>query len=132
MIVQTDALLQQDRHIIPVTQDNNIVYTFTLGVSDLYEILVPTCSYRMGTSKIGFGYAIIGKTAFCLKLRSNRCFFFRKQPATLYSPLVSVQISTSYRSNNFGYTNHFVFMLLFSYKSVFKTESFYSSKATNV
>lgn len=61
MIVSTDALLQQDRHIVPVTRDNNIIFTFSLGVSDLYEILVPTCSYRMGTDKIGYGYAVIGK-----------------------------------------------------------------------
>lgn len=134
MIVQTDALLQQDRHIIPVTQDNNIVYTFTLGISDLYEILVPTCSYRMGTNKIGFGYAIIGKTTFCLnETKKHSMFFFcRKQQATLHSTLVSVQISATNRSGGFGYTNHFVFMLLFSYKAVLKTKFVYSSKTTNM
>lgn len=61
MIVSTDALLQQDRHIVPVTRDNNQIFTFSLGISDLYEILVPTCSYRMGTDKIGYSYAVIGK-----------------------------------------------------------------------
>lgn len=59
MIVTTDGLLMQDRQIFPVTSEDNKVMEFTLGESDMYEILVPTCSYRMGTDKIGFGYAII-------------------------------------------------------------------------
>lgn len=61
MIISTDALLRQDFHIVPVTPDNNKVYEYSLGVTDMYEILIPTCSYRMGTDKIGYGYAIIGK-----------------------------------------------------------------------
>lgn len=61
MIINTDAMLRQDRQIIPINPDNNNVFTFSLGASDMYEILVPTCSYRMGTSKIGFGFAVIGK-----------------------------------------------------------------------
>lgn len=61
MIINTDAMLRQDRQIIPINPDNNNVFSFSLGSSDMYEILVPTCSYRMGTSKIGFGYAVIGK-----------------------------------------------------------------------
>ncbi|KAK9887105.1 hypothetical protein WA026_020554 [Henosepilachna vigintioctopunctata] len=40
---------------------DNKVYKFNLGSSDLYEILVPTCSYRMGTTSVGFGFAIIEK-----------------------------------------------------------------------
>lgn len=61
MIINTDALLRQDRHVIPIRPDNNGVYSYTLGALDMYEILVPTCSYRMGTSKIGYGFAIVGK-----------------------------------------------------------------------
>lgn len=61
MIVSTDALLREDYHIIPINPDNNKVFEYTLGVTDMYEILIPTCSYRMGTKKIGYGYAILGK-----------------------------------------------------------------------
>ncbi|XP_049819245.1 uncharacterized protein LOC109606279 [Aethina tumida] len=61
MIVSTDALLREDYHIIPINPDNNKVFEYTLGVTDMYEILIPTCSYRMGTKKIGYGYAILEK-----------------------------------------------------------------------
>lgn len=60
MIISADATLRQDRHIIPLSPDNNNVFTYQLGSTDMYEILVPTCSYRMGTNKIGYGFAIIG------------------------------------------------------------------------
>ncbi|XP_045464730.1 uncharacterized protein C630.12 isoform X2 [Harmonia axyridis] len=59
MIINTNAFLRQDRHIVPITPEDNKVFKFSLGSTDMYEILVPTCSYRMGTDKIGFGYAII-------------------------------------------------------------------------
>ncbi|XP_060519624.1 uncharacterized protein LOC132697898 isoform X1 [Cylas formicarius] len=59
MIIKTDALLRQDFHITPVTPENTKIFQFTLGSTDMYEIMVPTCSYRMGTTKIGFGYAAI-------------------------------------------------------------------------
>ncbi|KAJ8972403.1 hypothetical protein NQ317_010326 [Molorchus minor] len=68
MIISTDALLRQDFHIVPVTSDNNQVFEYTLGVTDMYEILIPTCSYRMGTTKIGYGYAILGKSRSLLVL----------------------------------------------------------------
>ncbi|XP_008190944.1 uncharacterized protein Mppe [Tribolium castaneum] len=61
MIVSTDALLRQDRQIVPVTPDNNKVYEFTLGNTDMYEFIIPTCSYRMGTDKIGYGFAVLEK-----------------------------------------------------------------------
>jgi len=37
------------------------------------EIMVPTCSYRMGKSKIGLGYAVLGKfgNIFCIVHGSN-------------------------------------------------------------
>ncbi|XP_050294539.1 uncharacterized protein LOC126734818 isoform X2 [Anthonomus grandis grandis] len=59
MIINTDALLHRDFHIIPVNPDNSEVYEYPLGVQDMYEIMIPTCSYRMGTMKIGYGFAII-------------------------------------------------------------------------
>ncbi|KAK9878403.1 hypothetical protein WA026_021710 [Henosepilachna vigintioctopunctata] len=61
MIVSTDGLLREDRQIVPLMRGDNKVYKFNLGSSDLYEILVPTCSYRMGTTSVGFGFAIIEK-----------------------------------------------------------------------
>lgn len=61
MIISTDALLRHDFQIVPVSPENNQVFEYSLGVTDMYEILIPTCSYRMGTDKIGYGYAVIGK-----------------------------------------------------------------------
>ncbi|RZC41165.1 C630.12 -like protein, partial [Asbolus verrucosus] len=59
MIVSTDALVRLDRQIIPVTPDNNKIYEYTLGNTDMYEFIIPTCSYRMGTDKIGYGFAVL-------------------------------------------------------------------------
>ncbi|KAJ8949953.1 hypothetical protein NQ318_002360 [Aromia moschata] len=59
MILSTDPLHHHEFHIVPVTPDNNQVFKYTLGETDMYEILIPTCSYRMGTTNIGFGYGII-------------------------------------------------------------------------
>ena len=37
------------------------VYTFELNHDvTLSEITVPTCSYRMGVPRMGYGYAVIG------------------------------------------------------------------------
>ena len=35
--------------------------SITFDDDSLYEIYVPTCSYRMGTSNIGYGAAVLGK-----------------------------------------------------------------------
>ncbi|KAL3284585.1 hypothetical protein HHI36_018742 [Cryptolaemus montrouzieri] len=59
MIISTDGLLRQDRQIIPQTPLDNKVHNLILGYRDMYEILVPTCSYRMGTKHIGYGYALL-------------------------------------------------------------------------
>nr|XP_023026581.1 metallophosphoesterase 1 homolog [Leptinotarsa decemlineata] len=59
MIISTDALLRQDFQIVPVTPKDQQIFEFTLGMTDMYEILIPTSSYRMGTDKVGYGYAII-------------------------------------------------------------------------
>lgn len=61
MIISTDALLHKDYHIVPITPESDKIYEYALGVQNMYEIIIPTCSYRMGTNKIGYGYAIIGK-----------------------------------------------------------------------
>lgn len=127
MIVSADALLQQDRHIVPVTRENNAVFRFTLGVTDLYEILVPTCSYRMGTKRIGFGYAVIGEK---FKLGSSLYgrFFCRKQRTSLHCPLVSVQVSSAHISGGFSYYNCTLCCWLFLYEMLFEEKSSYFSK----
>lgn len=45
---------------------DNTVFSFALNekvnkVANYLEIIVPTCSYRMGVKMIGFGMAVIGK-----------------------------------------------------------------------
>lgn len=62
MIVSTNAIMRDARQIIPITKKTNLFHTVSLGVADMYEIMVPTCSYRMGTNKMGYGYAIIEDT----------------------------------------------------------------------
>lgn len=46
-----------------VTWFENPKSTLSLAFNDesLYEVYVPTCSYRMGTSYIGYGAAVLGK-----------------------------------------------------------------------
>lgn len=61
MIINVDAIIRQDHHIIPLTPETNQIHSFNLGAGDMYEVLVPTCSYRMGTERIGYGFAVIGK-----------------------------------------------------------------------
>lgn len=60
MIVSTDAIARSDRHIVPVTPEDDKVHSYALGIGNMLEIIVPTCSYRMGVSKIGYGFAVIG------------------------------------------------------------------------
>ncbi|XP_045511553.1 uncharacterized protein LOC123706355 isoform X1 [Colias croceus] len=49
-------------------QYNDTVLTIPLKDSEeMYEIYVPTCSYRMGTNQIGFGAAIVDKNQQHLK-----------------------------------------------------------------
>lgn len=59
MIISTDALVRTDRQIVPLTPEDNKIYKYDLGIDNMYEIVVPTCSYRMGTSKIGYGFAVV-------------------------------------------------------------------------
>lgn len=64
MIVSIDAIARSDRHIVPVTPKDNNIHSYDLGSSDMIEIIVPTCSYRMGVNKIGYGFAVIGSVFF--------------------------------------------------------------------
>lgn len=41
--------------------DNRIVTVHLNGLRNFTEISVPTSSYRMGVSNVGYGYAVIGK-----------------------------------------------------------------------
>ena len=42
--------------------DNNVYRFQALGDSALHQIIVPTCSYRMGVPRMGYGAALIGET----------------------------------------------------------------------
>lgn len=61
MIISTDAIQRGDRHIVPVTPNDNKMHNYGLGAVNMIEIIVPTCSYRMGVNKIGYGLAVLGK-----------------------------------------------------------------------
>ena len=54
------------------------VYSFKLNHDiTLTEITVPTCSYRMGVPRMGFGYALIGDFLLYTNLKNvpwNSCF----------------------------------------------------------
>ncbi|XP_018320679.1 uncharacterized protein LOC108733839 [Agrilus planipennis] len=58
MVIAVDNSLRNERHITPLDGDSGI-FECVLGDQSIYDILVPSCSYRMGTAKIGYGYAII-------------------------------------------------------------------------
>lgn len=57
--------------------DNRIVTIHLNGVRDYTEIAVPTSSYRMGVTNIGYGYAVIGK--YYLVLNSAMHVIFRSK-----------------------------------------------------
>lgn len=62
MVVLTDAVVRQDRRIIPIRSDDSgtdRVRLFPLASGDICEVLVPTCNYRMGTLEVGYGFAVI-------------------------------------------------------------------------
>lgn len=95
MIVSTNDQYRNDRLITPITEDNNRIYQYFLGLSELYEILVPTCSYRMGTTKIGYGFAVLGISLICnYRVNKQRTLLFRIRKSAIYSPLVSVPVYT--------------------------------------
>jgi len=37
------------------------LYQLRMDVGDIHEVLIPTCSYRMGTLHMGYGLAYIGR-----------------------------------------------------------------------
>lgn len=47
-----------DNRIVTVDLNN---YDVKENYRNFTEIMVPTCSYRMGVANIGYGYAVIGK-----------------------------------------------------------------------
>lgn len=42
-------------------QNDGTVLSVPAGQDELYEVYVPTCSYRMGTGDIGYGAAVLGR-----------------------------------------------------------------------
>lgn len=72
MIISMDPLTRDVRPVNRV-KPSTPIQTLTLGVSDLYEIIVPTCSYRMGVKDMGYGLAVIGNNLF--QLIPLNCFF---------------------------------------------------------
>ncbi|KAF5274088.1 hypothetical protein FQR65_LT04486 [Abscondita terminalis] len=50
---------RNDRLITPIEPESTKVYQYDLNDDYLVEIIVPTCSYRMGTTKIGYGFAVL-------------------------------------------------------------------------
>ncbi|GLV45658.1 Metallophosphoesterase [Carabus blaptoides fortunei] len=53
-LVQTNHL-QQHRKIIDLSAHDNKIYEYQLTKNDIHEIIIPTCSYRMGTRNVGYG-----------------------------------------------------------------------------
>jgi len=46
--------------VIPVVDSS--IHTMNLKDSSvLYEVVIPTCSYRMGVPRMGYGSAVLGK-----------------------------------------------------------------------
>jgi hypothetical protein len=53
-------------------------WQFRLNAGLVHEFMVPTCSYRMGVSNMGYGAAVIGKLAVCVMCLSK--------PKSMYEP----------------------------------------------
>ncbi|KAF5293011.1 hypothetical protein FQA39_LY13780 [Lamprigera yunnana] len=58
-IVTTKEESRNDRLITPVNDHATELYRYDLNQQNIIEAVVPTCSYRMGTSKIGYGFAVL-------------------------------------------------------------------------
>lgn len=48
-------------HPIPRSPKYPTIYQLRLDMDEVHEIQVPTCSYRMGTRDMGYGFALIGE-----------------------------------------------------------------------
>ncbi|KAI0235408.1 hypothetical protein LSAT2_014072, partial [Lamellibrachia satsuma] len=54
-----DVIWEGDKFLM----ESNVIYTINLHESRLlHEIVVPTCSYRMGVSNMGYGAAVIDRS----------------------------------------------------------------------
>ncbi|KAK5648333.1 hypothetical protein RI129_003225 [Pyrocoelia pectoralis] len=58
MVLTSRRRLRQSRVINTINPDSK-VQVYNLNSDNLYEIIVPTCSYRMGTLNIGYGFAVL-------------------------------------------------------------------------
>lgn len=59
MVIKMREDSRNDRLITPIRPDNTKVYQYDINDDDVLEIVVPTCSYRMGTMDIGYGFAVL-------------------------------------------------------------------------
>lgn len=61
---------------------------YALDPKNVQEIIVPTCSYRMGSKNMGYGFAIIGEDSFDFNPFYTVCFVSDQTTNTLsYSVL---------------------------------------------
>ncbi|GJQ78978.1 hypothetical protein Trydic_g140 [Trypoxylus dichotomus] len=58
-VIRTDPNNLYDRHVEVTDPRNPKKFQYDLNSESVYEFMVPTCSYRMGTMNMGYGYAII-------------------------------------------------------------------------
>ncbi|XP_066256354.1 metallophosphoesterase 1 [Euwallacea similis] len=105
MIISTDALLRKDNHITPIIPDHDEIYEYSLGIQNMYEILIPTCSYRMGTNRIGYGYAIIENNELSFTILWSPSRFKR---LALYLPLVVLPLLVFFLFKCFGCARNFM------------------------
>lgn len=49
-------------------------YQLRLDMDEVHEFQVPTCSYRMGTADMGYGFALIGKKSIKQFIGKNETF----------------------------------------------------------
>lgn len=86
---------------------NNAIYTRQITSDQVHEFQVPTCSYRMGTNEIGYGFAVIGKKIIITCLFFHNSLFTGKtqvQYTVLWTPSRLLQLKI------YGYMSLFFFI----------------------
>lgn len=87
-------ILNSDNYFVEVTNPKTKNYFhFKLKGDYVYEFMIPTCSYRMGTSNMGYGYAIIGEIFPFVSVRQNKFDYFRTRRYKVYSIVVTYAVS---------------------------------------
>lgn len=62
MVITTRQKSRHNRAISPINPTDDI-HVYNLNSGDLFEVIVPTCSYRMGTFNVGYGFAVLEKAS---------------------------------------------------------------------